>query len=101
MQGDQRNPAHRTHGLTAVPLFHAAWLFAAGIVVASRVWLAAPLVLILLVLVAVLCAVGGPPRRTRATHCWFAAGDFVDPAGRVVRGDGAAACACAKAGRAF
>ncbi|MGB8031177.1 MAG: ComEC/Rec2 family competence protein [Terracidiphilus sp.] len=55
MHGDQCNPAQRTHGLTAVPLFHAAWLFAAGIVVASRVWLAPPLVLVLLVLVAALC----------------------------------------------
>ena len=39
MQADPPDPARRTHGLTAVPLFHAAWLFAAGIVVASRVWL--------------------------------------------------------------
>jgi competence protein ComEC len=57
MHGDQHNPAQRTHGLTAVPVFHAAWLFAAGIVVSSRVWLQPPLVLILLVLVAGLCAV--------------------------------------------
>ena len=57
MHGDQRNPAQRTHGLTAVPLFHAAWLFAAGIVVANRVWLQPPLVLILLAVVAGLCAV--------------------------------------------
>jgi len=57
MQGDQRDPAQRTHGLTAVPLFHAAWLFAAGIVVASRIWLQPSLLLILLVLVAILCGV--------------------------------------------
>ena len=44
-------------GLTAVPLFHAAWLFAAGIVVASRVWLRPSLVLIALALVAALCGV--------------------------------------------
>jgi competence protein ComEC len=55
MHGDQRNPAERSHGLTAVPLFHAAWLFAAGIVVVSRVWLSPPLVMVLLVLVAALC----------------------------------------------
>ena len=57
MQEDRPNPAQRTHGLTAVPLFHAAWLFAAGIVIASRAWLSPPLVLILLMLVGVLCGV--------------------------------------------
>ncbi|MGO9637648.1 MAG: ComEC/Rec2 family competence protein, partial [Terracidiphilus sp.] len=57
MQGDQRNPAQRTHGLTAVPLFHAAWLFAAGILVASRVWLEPSLLLVLLTVVVVLCGV--------------------------------------------
>ena len=56
MQDDLPNPARRTHDLTAVPLFHAAWLFAAGIVLTSRVWLSPPLVLVLLVLVAALCA---------------------------------------------
>ncbi len=54
---DLPNRAQRSHGLTAVPLFHAAWLFAAGIVVASRIWLQPPLLLILLVLVAALCAI--------------------------------------------
>ncbi len=44
-------------GLTGVPLFHAAWLFAAGIVVASQLWLRPPVVLIALALVAVLCSV--------------------------------------------
>ena len=43
-------------GLTQVPLFHAAWLFAAGIVVASSMWLRPTLVLIALALMAVLCA---------------------------------------------
>jgi len=57
MQADLSNPAQRTHGLTAVPLFHAAWLFAVGIVIASRIWLRPPLVLILLVMVAALCGV--------------------------------------------
>ncbi len=56
MHADEPNPAQRTHGLSAVPLFHAAWLFAAGIVVTSRAWLPPPLVLVLLVLAAALCA---------------------------------------------
>jgi competence protein ComEC len=57
MQDDRPNPAQRTHGLTAVPLFHAAWLFAAGIVVTSRIWLSPPLVLVLFLSVAALCVV--------------------------------------------
>ncbi|HEY1803699.1 MAG TPA: ComEC/Rec2 family competence protein [Terracidiphilus sp.] len=56
MHAEQPNPAQRTHGLTAVPLFHAAWLFGAGIVLASRVWVSPPLILVLLALVAALCA---------------------------------------------
>ncbi len=52
---DSPNPAQPAPGLIAVPLFHAAWLFAGGIVVASRVWLQPSLVLILLVIVAALC----------------------------------------------
>jgi competence protein ComEC len=36
-------------------LFHAAWQFAAGIVVASRVWIEPPLLLVMLALVAALC----------------------------------------------
>jgi competence protein ComEC len=44
-------------GLTAVPLFHAAWLFALGIVVASRLWLRPSFVLIALALIAALCCV--------------------------------------------
>jgi competence protein ComEC len=42
--------------LTAVPLFHAAWLFAVGIVVAHWFWLRPALVLLSLILVAALCA---------------------------------------------
>ncbi len=42
--------------LTAVPLFHSAWLFAAGIVIANWFWMRPPLVLWALVLVAALCA---------------------------------------------
>ncbi len=44
-------------GLGAVPLFHAAWLFAVGIVIARWLWLRPSLVLVALALVAVLCAV--------------------------------------------
>ena len=50
-------PVGLNANLTSVPLFHAAWLFAAGIVVASRIWLRPPLVLILLAPVAALCCV--------------------------------------------
>src|ERR1035438_8303887 len=43
-------------GLSAVPLFHAAWLFAAGIAATHWLWLRPSLVLVALALVAVLCA---------------------------------------------
>jgi competence protein ComEC len=43
-------------GLGAVPLFHAAWLFACGIVVAAHLWLRPSLVLIAILLIAGLCA---------------------------------------------
>ncbi|MGB6828508.1 MAG: DUF4131 domain-containing protein, partial [Terracidiphilus sp.] len=39
-------------GLGAVPLFHAAWLFACGIVVASHLWLRPSLVLVAVALIA-------------------------------------------------
>jgi len=55
MQADHPNPTQRSHRFTAVPLFHAAWLFAAGIVVASRVWLPPAVALVSLALVAALC----------------------------------------------
>src|ERR1035438_2482705 len=42
-------------GLTAVPLFHAAWLFAAGIAATHWLWLRPSLVLVALALVSVLC----------------------------------------------
>ncbi len=42
-------------GLSAVPLFHAAWLFAAGIAATKWFWLRPSLVLIALALLAVLC----------------------------------------------
>ncbi len=57
MHQDNLDPARRTHGLTAVPLFHAAWQFAAGIVLESRVWIEPPLLLVMLALVAALCGV--------------------------------------------
>jgi competence protein ComEC len=41
--------------LSAVPLFHAAWLFAAGIAAAHWLWLRPSLVLVALALVAALC----------------------------------------------
>ncbi len=57
MRSDPLHPAQSASGLTGVPLFHAAWLFAAGIIVASRLWLRPPLVLIALALVAALSSV--------------------------------------------
>ncbi|MGB0065495.1 MAG: ComEC/Rec2 family competence protein [Terracidiphilus sp.] len=44
-------------GSTAVPLFHAAWLFAAGIAVAGCVWLQPSIVLIALALTGTVCVV--------------------------------------------
>jgi competence protein ComEC len=50
-------PAQPAAGLTVVPLFHAAWLFAAGIVLAGRLWLQPSVVLIALALIAAVCVV--------------------------------------------
>ena len=55
MHSDPPNLAQSARGFDAVPLFHAAWLFAAGIVVASRLWLRPTVVLIALALMAALC----------------------------------------------
>lgn len=44
-------------GSTVVPLFHAAWLFAAGIAVAGRVWLQPSTVLVALTLTGAVCIV--------------------------------------------
>jgi competence protein ComEC len=44
-------------GLSAVPLFHAAWLFAAGIAATQWLWLRPSLVLVALALLAALCGV--------------------------------------------
>jgi competence protein ComEC len=67
MYQDNPDLARHTHGLSAVPLFHAAWLFAAGIVVASRVGVQPTWVLVALALVATLCCLavsrGGRARR--------------------------------------
>jgi competence protein ComEC len=46
-------------GLRTAPLFHAAWLFACGIVVARWVWLRPGMVLIAAALAATLCCVAG------------------------------------------
>ncbi len=57
MQSEPPNSVQPAMGLSAVPLFHAAWLFALGIVLAKGLWLRPSLLLIALVLLAVLCAV--------------------------------------------
>jgi competence protein ComEC len=44
-------------GLSDSPLFHAAWLFALGILITQRVWLRPGLVLVAIALLAVLCFV--------------------------------------------
>jgi competence protein ComEC len=49
--------AGQSPGAGVVPLFHAAWLFAAGIVIAQFVWLRPSLVLVALVAIALLCAI--------------------------------------------
>jgi len=51
-----------------VPLFHAAWLFALGVVVALYLWLRPSYLLIALALVAVLCGV--PALRAQRVS-WF------------------------------
>ena len=57
MQSTPPNAAQPATGFTAVPLFHAAWLFALGIALASRLWLQPSFDLIALALVAALCGV--------------------------------------------
>lgn len=52
---DSPSSAQAGRGLTAVPLFHAAWLFAAGVALTLRLWLQPSLVLIAVALTAVLC----------------------------------------------
>ena len=48
-------PARPAASLTAVPLFHAAWLFAVGIALAGRLWLQPSVVLIAVALTAAVC----------------------------------------------
>jgi competence protein ComEC len=55
MQAISANPGPSAMRATAVPLFHAAWLFAAGIAIAHGFWLRPSLVLVALALVAALC----------------------------------------------
>jgi len=57
MQSEFSNATQGAAGLNAMPLFHAAWLFAAGIAIARWVWLRPPMVLAALMLVAALCSV--------------------------------------------
>ncbi len=42
-------------GLSAVPLFHAAWLFAVGVAITQWLWLRPSLVLVAMALVALVC----------------------------------------------
>ncbi|SPE20209.1 putative DNA internalization-related competence protein ComEC/Rec2 [Candidatus Sulfotelmatomonas gaucii] len=55
MQSDPANPEQPAAGLTAVPLFHAAWLFAIGIALTSRIWLKPTFLLLALAVVGGLC----------------------------------------------
>jgi competence protein ComEC len=60
MQTDSTTSGHipnspASAGLSAVPLFHAAWLFAAGIAAAHWLWLRPSLVLVAVALAAALC----------------------------------------------
>ena len=57
MQLDPPTSGEPLGGLSAVPLFHAAWLFAVGIAVTHWLWLRPSLVLATTLLVAVLCGV--------------------------------------------
>jgi competence protein ComEC len=49
------NTAQTSAGHDAVPLFHAAWLFACGIILASHVWIRPSLILVASMLIAGLC----------------------------------------------
>jgi competence protein ComEC len=60
---DSPSFAQAGRGFTAVPLFHAAWLFAAGIALTLRLWLPPSLVFIAVALTAVLCGVAAARAR--------------------------------------
>jgi competence protein ComEC len=57
MQIDPPSTGESVAGLTAVPLFHAAWLFAIGIAITHWLWLRPSLLLAALALVAILCGI--------------------------------------------
>jgi hypothetical protein len=88
MQVHPANPVETAAGATSMPLFHAAWLFAAGIVVANSFWLRPSLLLIALAIAATLCGAAA-----LSAQRVVAAGVVVAHAWRVVRGDGTASCA--------
>ncbi|MGB6695815.1 MAG: ComEC/Rec2 family competence protein [Terracidiphilus sp.] len=56
MQAISANPGPSAMRATGVPLFHAAWLFAAGVAVTHLLWLRPSLVLVALAMMAALCA---------------------------------------------
>jgi hypothetical protein len=72
-------------GHDAVPLFHAAWLFALGIAIAHWVWLRPSLVLAAVVAIAVLCIV----EALRIQRIMTARGRSLVPSWRLVRSHGA------------
>ncbi len=78
----------RIAALDAVPLFHAACLFAVGIAGTHWLWLRPGIVLVSLALLAILCGLAA----LRAAHRVASDGVALVPAGRVVRGDGAPPC---------
>ncbi len=57
MQSESLKFGRLAAGISTMPLFHAAWLFAAGVAVAHWLWLRPSLVLAALLLVAILCGV--------------------------------------------
>ena len=56
MESDHPNSVRHAAGLGAFPLFHAAWLFALGILAAKSLWLPPSFTLIALIPIAALCA---------------------------------------------
>src|SRR5664280_486402 len=88
MQSESPTSGQPSSGLSAAPLFHAAWLFAAGIAVTHWVWLRPGLVLVALAPVAVLCCVAAMRAQRVA---WLPLATLWCLAGRLVCADGAAA----------
>jgi len=72
MPFDPPSPAQPAASLTAVPLFHAAWLFAAGIALAGHFWLQPGVVLVALAPAAAVC-VGAAIRTPRVAWLPLAA----------------------------